>query len=212
MRAADVAFTYRAIFDPRDRATSVESYRAIASLQTPDRYTVVVRLRDPWNAAVRVLFAQADYVYGILPKHAFSGTKVVGSPWEDAPSGTGPFRVTQWRRGDRILLEPNPYYRPRPKLRQIVPNLSSNFVTLRSGAVDVGTLTPQNVEEASRVAGLRVMRVAENATGLLYLQTQRAPTNDVRVRRAIAFALDDRALGDAWLHEYPSATARRSPL
>jgi ABC-type transport system substrate-binding protein len=118
-------------------------------------------------------------------------------------------------RGDRIILVPNRYYVPRPKLEQIVlqivPNLNSNFVTLRSGAVDVGTLTPENVEQAARIASLRIVRVPENATGLLYLQTQASPTNDLRVRRAIALALDYAALANAWLHEYPPATSFLPP-
>lgn len=215
LTSADVAFTYRAIFDPRNRATSVEPYRRIASLQTPDPYTVVVRLRKPWNAAVAVLFAEADYVYGILPKHAFADTKVVGTPWENAPFGTGAFRVKEWLRGDRIVLVRNAYYRPRPKLEQIVlqivSNLNSNFVTLRSGSADVGTLTADNVEQAARIPSLRVMRVPENATGYLYLQTRAAPTSDVRVRRAIAAALDYGALADAWRHEYPAATSFLPP-
>ena len=215
LTSADVAFTYHAIFDPRNRPTSVEPYRQIAALETPDPYTVVIRLRQPWNAAVHVLFAEADYVYGILPKHAFVGTKVVGSSWEDAPFGTGPFHVTRWLRGDQIILQPNPYYRPRPKLRRIVlkivPNLNSNFVTLRTGAVEIGRLTTENVSQAEHLSGVRVLRVPENATGLLYLQTQLAPTNDVRVRRAIAAALDYDALAAAWLRQYPSAASFLPP-
>jgi len=215
LTSADVAFTYRAIFDPRNRATSVETYRQIASLETPDPYTVVMRLRAPSNAAVHVLFAQADYVYGILPKHAFTGTKVVGTPWEDAPFGSGPFRVTHWQRGDRIVLEPNPYFAPHPKLRQIVlqivPNLNSNFVTLRSGLADVGTLTPENVDQAERIPFLSVLRVPENGTQLLYMQTQAPPTNDIRVRRAIAYALDPAALAKAWRHQFPAATSFLPP-
>ncbi|MBV8149843.1 MAG: hypothetical protein JO092_12175, partial [Candidatus Eremiobacteraeota bacterium] len=213
--SADVAFTYRAIFDPRNRTSSVEPYRQIISLQTPDAYTVVIRLREPWNAAVRVLFAQADYVYGILPKHAFSDTKVVGTRWEDAPFGTGPFRVKTWLRGDRIILVRNPYYRPHPKLAQIVlqivPNLNSNFVTLSSGAVDVGTLTADNVGQAARIPSLRVLRIPENATTLLYLQTQAPPTRDIHVRRAIAYALDYAALSNAWRQQYPAATSFLPP-
>ncbi|MBV8531121.1 MAG: ABC transporter substrate-binding protein [Candidatus Eremiobacteraeota bacterium] len=217
LTSADVAFTYRAIFDPRNRATSVEPYRRIVSLQTPDAHTVVIRLRRPWNAAVGVLFAQADYVYGILPKHAFADAKVVGTSWENAPFGTGPFRVKSWLRGDRIVLEPNTYYRPRPKLRQIVlqivPNLNSNFVALQSGAADVGTLTPENVVQAPRVPGLRVMRIPENATRLLYLQTQSAPTRDLRVRRAIAAALDYAALASAWRNQFrPAASFLPPPI
>jgi peptide/nickel transport system substrate-binding protein len=215
LTSADVAFTYRAIFDPRNRTVSVEPYRRIVSLLTPDAHTVVIRLREPWNAAVRVLFAQADYVYGILPKHAFADTKVVGTSWEEAPFGTGPFRVKAWLRGDRIILVPNPYHRPHPKLAQIVlqivPNLNSNFVTLRSGAVDVGTLTSENVFQAERDAGLRVLRIPENATTLLYLQTQAVPTRDVRVRRAIAYALDYASLSNAWRRQYPGATSFLPP-
>ncbi|HMF27598.1 MAG TPA: peptide ABC transporter substrate-binding protein, partial [Candidatus Cybelea sp.] len=209
LTSADVAFTYRAIFDPRNRTVSVEPYRRIAALTTPDAHTVVIRLRAPWNAAVRVLFAQADYVYGILPKHAFADTKVVGTPWEDAPFGTGPFRVKKWLRGDRIVLVPNPYYRPQPKLQQIVlqivPNLNANFVALQSGAVDVSTLTPENVAQASRIPGVRVLRFPENATRLLYFQTQRAPTRELVVRRAVASALDYAALAGAWKYVYPPA-------
>ncbi len=215
LTSADVAFTYRAIFDPRNRATSIEPYRRVVSLRTPDPHTVVMQLRGPWNAAVRVLFAQADFAYGILPKHAFADTKIVGSPWENAPFGTGPFRVKTWLRGDRIVLEPNPYYRPRPKLAQIVlqivPNLNSNFVALRSGAVDVGTLTAENVVQAQRTPGIRVLRIPENATRLLYLQTQASPTKDIRVRRAIAHALDYRALSAAWRSEFRAATSFLPP-
>lgn len=215
LTSADVAFTYRAIFDPRNRATSVEPYRRIVALQTPDAHTVVIRLRAPWNAAVRVLFAQADYVYGILPRHAFADTKVVGTPWENAPFGSGPFRVQSWLRGDRIVLVPNPFYRPRPKLGRIelriVPNLNSNFVALQSGIVDVGTLTPENVAQAARVPGLHVLRVPENATRLLYLQTQAGPTRDLRVRRAIASALDYAALAAAWRNEFSAATSFLPP-
>jgi peptide/nickel transport system substrate-binding protein len=215
LTSADVAFTYRAIFDPRNRATSVVPYQRIVSLRTPDAYTVVIRLREPWNAAVRVLFAQADYVYCILPKHAFTGTKVVGSAWESAPFGSGPFRVKTWLRGDQIVLEPNPYYRPRARLDRIVlrivPNLNSNFVVLRSGGVDVGTLTPENVVEAERTSGLRVLRFPENATRLLYLQTQRTPTSDVRVRRAIAETLDYSALSAAWRNVFTPATSFLAP-
>ncbi len=213
--SADVAFTYKAIFDPRNRATTVETYRRVVSLQTPDAHTVVIHLDKPWNAAVRALFAQSDYPYGILPKHAFEDTKVVGTPWEDAPFGTGPFRVTQWKRGDRIILEANRYYNPAPKLKrivmEIVPDLNSNFVALQSGAADVGRFTAENVSQGERIPGIRVLRVPENATGFLYLQTQAAPTKDVHVRRAIAYALDRPELANAWHGEYLSASSFLPP-
>ena len=111
LTAADVAFTYRAIVDPRNPVESIDAYRRIAALRTPDRYTIVVRLHDPWNAAVAELFAQADFAFGILPAHAFSSTDVRRGAWDQRPFGTGPFRVTQWQRANHIVLERNPYYR-----------------------------------------------------------------------------------------------------
>jgi peptide/nickel transport system substrate-binding protein len=213
--SADVLFTYRAIFDPRNRATLVEPYRRIASIKAPDRYTVVIQLRRPWNAAVRVLFAQSDYPYGILPKHAFKDTKVTGTPWESAPFGTGPFRVTTWRRGDRIVLEPNPYYQPRPKLRQIVmqiiPNLNSNFLALESHSADIAELTPDNYQRAAQIPGIRVVRFPENGTGFLYMQTQLPPTDELAVRTAIAHAVDLNELSHAWRRAYPIATSFLPP-
>ena len=53
LTSADVAFTFEAIVDPRNPVLSEDAYRRVSSLSTPDPYTVVVRLRAPWNAAVR---------------------------------------------------------------------------------------------------------------------------------------------------------------
>ena len=179
-RSPTAPFSIRAIVRRRSNRIAGSS-----RLRTPDPHTVVIRLRHPWNAAVRVLFAQADYVYGILPKHAFADTQVVGPPWENAPFGTGPFRVKSWLRGDRIILEPNPYYRPRPKLRQIVlEDRSEPKLQLRRATVGCGRC--RNADRRKRrcrqssIAGLRVRRIPENATQLLYLQTQAAPTSDVQ--------------------------------
>jgi peptide/nickel transport system substrate-binding protein len=94
LTSADVGFTYRAIVDPRNPVESVDAYRRIAALQTSDRYTVVVRLHRPWNAAVAELFAQADFAFGILPAHAFATTDIRRGAWDQRPFGTGPFRVT----------------------------------------------------------------------------------------------------------------------
>ena len=77
LTSADVAFTYRAIFDSRNPVLSQDAYRRIASLETPDRYTVIVRLKQPWNAAVSDLFAQSDFAFGILPAHAFSSLSLI---------------------------------------------------------------------------------------------------------------------------------------
>jgi len=211
LTAADVAFTYRAILNPANRTAADEAYRRIATLTTPDAQTVVVTLRKPWSGAVRELFAQADFVYGILPRHAFRGTLVTGTPWESTAFGTGPFRVVSWRRSDRIVLEPNMYFRPRPKLQRIVLRPITNpvaaFDALRAHEVDVAGLTPDDVADAAHVAGTRIARIPENGSYALYLQTVAGPTRDVRVRRAIADALDLPSIGKAARGVFPPSTS-----
>ncbi len=195
MTSQDVAFTYRAILDSRNNVLSQDAYRRIAALQTPDKSTVVIRLKHRWNAAVSDLFAQSDFAFGILPAHAFSGTQLALSAWEQHPFGTGPFRVSRWSRGDRIDLVPNPYFTPRPKLARIelriIPDRNTAFVALRTRDVDVSALTtPQMIAQARSMRQIRILRTPLNGTLWLSLQTARGPASSPNVRRALAYALD----------------------
>lgn len=214
--SADVAFTYRAIIDPRNNVLSVDAYQRIKSLQTPDPYTVVIRLKRPWNAAVTRLFAQSDFAFGILPAHAFRNTRLERAAWEQHPFGTGPFRVVHWSRGNEIVLEPNPYFRPAPKLARIVlriiPDATAAFDALRAHDVDIAPLYPEMLAQARGLRDIKVQRTPENATFWLTLQSSRPPADDVRVRRAIAYALGMNTIADAYEHVYPQAGAFLAPV
>lgn len=216
LTSADVAFTYHAIIDPRNNVLSVDAYQRIASLSTPDPYTVVIRLKGPWNAAVTRLFAQSDFAFGILPAHAFASTQLQRAAWEQHPFGSGPFRVVQWQRGDRIVLEPNPYFQPAPKLARIVlriiPNADSAFNALRTGEVDIAPVYPNRLAAAREFHGITLVTTPENATFWLTLQTSRPPTSDVRIRRAIAYAVDLSEIADTYQHAYPQAGAFVPPV
>ncbi len=216
LTSADVAFTYRAIVDPRNNVLSVDAYQRIDSLSTPDAHTVVVRLKQPWNAAVSRLFAQSDFAFGILPAHAFADTQLQRAAWEQRPFGTGPFRVARWYRGDRIVLDANPYFRPAPHLKRIVlriiPNSDAAFNALRAGDVDVAPIYPDMLARAREVRTITLVRTPENATFWLSLQTSRAPANDLRVRRAVAYALDMQTIARAYQHAYPQAAAFLPPV
>lgn len=198
LSSRDVAFTFRAILDPRNPVESEDAYRRVAALETPDAHTVVVRLKKRWNAAVAQLFAQADFAFGILPAHAFASTDVTRAAWNQHPFGTGPFRVVQWERANRIILEPNPYYRPAPKLRRIVfdliPSRAASLVALRSGDVDVAYLDPVQLPEARGVPGVRIVVTPVNGLYMLTLRVTNAPTSDAAVRRAIDAAIDRNAI------------------
>ena len=127
----------------------------------------------------------------------------------ERPFGTGPFRVIAWQRGESLELEPNPYYLPKPKLARIsvriIPNETAALHALQTREVDVAELNPDTLSEAQKDPGLRVVRLAENGLRALYFQTAADPTSDVRVRRAIAYALDMGVVSKAWRGVYPAA-------
>lgn len=217
LTSADVAFTFGAIMDPRNPVLSQDAYRRIESLSTPDARTVIIRLRSPWNAAVRELFAQSDFAFGILPAHAFAGTSLQRAPWEDHAFGSGPFRVTEWRRGDRIVLEPNPYFSPRPKLRRIelrmISDINAVLVALHAGEADAARLGgADEVPQVSSDPNLRVLTTDINGIDYLTLQTTASPTDDIRVRRAIANALDVPLLSRGSHNLYSRAGAFLPPV
>jgi peptide/nickel transport system substrate-binding protein len=216
LTSADVAFTYRAILDSRNPVLSQDAYRRIASLETPDPYTVVILLKKRWNAAVNDLFAQSDFAFGILPAHAFQSTQLLHAAWENHAFGTGPFRVVSWRRGDRVVLDRNPYYTPAPKLArivlQMVPDANTALVALRSHDVDVAPVYPDRLSTAEHTPGLHVLRTPENATVWLTLQLSAPPANDIAVRRAIASAIDLQTIYRLFHGVYPVAASFLPPV
>jgi peptide/nickel transport system substrate-binding protein len=217
LTSKDVAFTYRAILDPRNPVLSQDAYRRIASLTTPDRYTVEIRLKRPWNAAVSDLFAESDFAFGILPAHAFHGTLLQSADWENHAFGTGPFRVARWLRGDRIELVPNPYYSPRPRLRRIdlrvIHDDNTAFIALRTHEVDVASLeTPQLVAQAQTLGDLRIQRTPLNGTVWLTIQSTTPPGENPAFRRAVAAALDMGSLEKTYSGLYPPAASFLPPV
>ena len=88
---------------------------------------------------------------------------------------------------------------------RIVPDQTTAFNALQARDADAAELNSDNVQQAAALEGFRISRTPENGIRALYLQTATAPTSDVRVRRAIARALDLRGLAKAWRDLYPAA-------
>lgn len=194
----DVAFTYRAILDPRNPITEAQPYRRIVSLETPDAHTVRIRLSAPWSGAVHELFAASDYIFGILPAHAFASTDLRHAAWNDHPFGTGPFRVTQWNRGDTIVFERNPYAWQPPHLQRVVVKMVADentaYIDLQSHAVDFTDVTYDQAVRAKSMRDIALVAVPRNETDFIEFQTERPAVRDLSVREAIAYAIDRAAI------------------
>jgi peptide/nickel transport system substrate-binding protein len=113
--------------------------------------------------------------------------------------GTGPYRVAEWRTGEYILLERVPdYWRgpeyPRIKriLFRFIANTSTRINQLRDGEVHVVALVPwDKVRELTNITTIRLNRIVGNGYEHVTLnENQFPPFADVRVRQALAHAVD----------------------
>jgi peptide/nickel transport system substrate-binding protein len=206
--AADVVASYRAVMDPRSIVQSRHGYDVVAAVATPDPYTVRFRLKRPFAPFVGTIFAESDAPYYLAPAHLLRAGTLAQSPLGSAPVGTGPYRLVRWARGDRMEFAANDaYWNGKPAISRIVlrfiPDENSQLVALRTGEIDGILVISANAAAAARtIPHVRVARSALNAYWGVMMNTARGPTADVRVRRALAAAIDARAFRDNVTHGF----------
>lgn len=109
--AADVAFTYEYITNPETASASAATYDTIESVEAIDDYTIKINFKQV-NPAWSMPFVGSEGM--ILPRHKFAeynGVNARQAPANLMAVGTGPFRVVEFKPGDTVVYEPNPYFR-----------------------------------------------------------------------------------------------------
>ncbi|HEY4440303.1 MAG TPA: ABC transporter substrate-binding protein [Candidatus Elarobacter sp.] len=198
--SSDVAFSYAAIMNPANNVPNRHGYDEIASVATPDPYTVVFRMKRPYAPALTTLFSDAE-PSPILPAHLLATYPNLNQiDFNQHPVGTGPYKVVHWNRGDAVELEANDaYYLGAPKIRRIsvrvVPDENTLVNQLRAHEVDVFAEASVNgYGQVRALPGIAIALTPMHGAGNVLINTRRPPLNDVRVRRAIAAAIDKDAI------------------
>ena len=109
--AADVAFTYEYITNPKVGSTTAGNYESIKNVAAVDEHTVKVEFNEI-NPAWFLAFVGSQGM--ILPKHIYEnyqGEKAREAPANLQPIGTGPYQVVEFKPGDVVIYQPNPYFR-----------------------------------------------------------------------------------------------------
>lgn len=206
LNAKDVVFTFKAIMNPANNVQVRTGYDQIASIEAPDDYTVVVHMRHVFSPIVAYFMCQQGG-FPVMPAHLLAQYPNVNRlPYNTLPIGSGPFRVTEWVHGDHITLVANPHYwRGPPKLNKIVYRFITNTTTiqvlLQTHEVDAwfrasADLYPQLIT----IPGYHVLVSDENLFGHIDFNVKDPLLADVRVRKAIEFALDRPAMARILSH------------
>ncbi len=206
LTARDVLFSYRAIVDPRNNVPTRVGYEEVQQIGAPDPHTVVVRLRRRFSPFVQYFFGPQG-VGAIMPAHLLAGiTDLNHAAYNQRPLGSGPFRVVSWRRGDTVTLEANPFYwRGKPRIDRLVYHIiadpSTRLEVLRTGEVDAYfDIDPQLLPQVRMLPNVRVALTPVNDLHVIRFNLRDPLLRDVRVRRAVAMAIDRRALIAAATH------------
>ncbi len=187
--SADVKFTLEAIMDEKNASPSAQFFKPVTKIETPDPYTVVITLADPYAP---FLLALGSHTAGIMPARA---TMAMGmEKFDRAPIGTGPFKFDEWAPDDKIVLSKNKnYFIAEPKLDKVIfrpiPKPETMAAELLSGGLDVGSeLLPQDIARMKK-SGLVVKSVPGLTSRYLGFNAQRKPFSDVRFRKAVYHAV-----------------------
>jgi peptide/nickel transport system substrate-binding protein len=198
--AHDVVFSTKVILDPKTRVLTREGWDRIASVEQHDNYTVVYHLKEPF-APFSAIFNSGVGGPAILPKHLLEHTADINTDAYNAnPIGIGPFRYVEWRRGDRILMEANErYFRGAPKLQRveyrIVPSRDTLLLQLQTGEIDLWpNASAAYYPRLQALNNIVVLRQHGYQYGHLDFNLSRPILQDVRVRRALALAIDRETL------------------
>jgi len=188
----DVKFTFERLMDPKNATAHPEYYKDIDSVQVVDPYTVKIKLKNV-NSMFLFNLARPDSI--IVNKQAVDKLK-------SAPVGTGPFKFVEWARGDHVTLAKfEDYYRKGiPYLDKVtfkfIGDPSAQIATLKAGDIDAIAydVSPENALLLEKDPKFKVFNGYTTTKVIMSINNSRKPFDDVRVRRAMAYAIDRKAI------------------
>lgn len=191
LTSRDVVYSYRRLIDPGFVSPYKSAFRQLAAVDAVDDYTVRFTLKEPFAA-----FAAQLVEPGVVPDGA-------GADQALRPIGTGPYRFSRYVADDRLEFTAfDRYFEGAPAnagvVMKIVPDDTMRGLELRKGTVDVtiNDMAPDVIHQLARGGEFRL----ETSPGLDFfyvgLNVQDPVLRDRRVRHAIGYAIDRRAIID----------------
>ncbi|WP_458700144.1 peptide-binding protein [Sulfurospirillum sp. 1307] len=190
--AKDVLFTYNTIISPKIYTPYSSSFVHIKSVKI-DKNRVIVKYKYPYFKALETWMMQ------ILPEHILKKEKdLMTSKFNQSPIGTGSYTIKKFSPSSDITLYANKnYFIHEPKISKIiyhfVPDSSSRFLMLKSGKLDVGNLTPLQLErqiDEDFKSKFNIYEDLAHSYSYLGFNLKNKKFKDIRVRKALSYAIN----------------------
>jgi peptide/nickel transport system substrate-binding protein len=183
-----VKFSYEKVLDEEHGALWRGMIASIVDIETPDDYTVLLNTGEPNRALLRNLT-----LVGIMTEGIFDE---IGGDWATNAVGTGPYTFVEFRPAERLILERNDdYWGDAPLTRRldirVITETGTRVSALQTGEVlVVNNVPPDQVDRIESDPNLTIMSTPTARIVYLGFRVDREPFDDVRVRQAINYAVN----------------------
>lgn len=221
MTADDVVYTAELFLDENNNSPYRNKFiigEEPVKWEKIDDYTVQATLPQPSSSFLAKTSRADEIFFTILPKHILEKCDNLETcdEFNQHPIGTGPFKLVEYVPDQRVVEEAfDDYFQGKPGVRQVIrlalPNEQSALAALKSGEIDVATLREAgNVNAADDDPNLTVYRYDSNWIMIARFNMANPILEDIRVRQAIAHAVDRENLVKAAVG--PTAKPGNSPI
>lgn len=191
--AKDVVFTYKSILDPKAASPLATLLDSVDAVKAVDPTTVAFDLNRPDPAFYDKL------QIGIVPEHLLAGKDLQTAAFNRKPVGTGPYVVTEFQPGGRIVEQANPdYFRGPPRIKRLVltavEDENARVALLEKGTIDAAGIVPKLASRVRRNSDYDVFEVRTADARVVALPNRDPVLRDRAVRRALSYAVDREAM------------------
>ena len=191
LTSRDVKWTFDSLLQGKIRSTRAAAYRYVDHIEAPDETTVIFHLKEPFS---NLLWNLSDGSMGIVPYGSLSEIT-------SQPIGSGPFRYVSAEPDKEVILERNDsYWGAKAHVQRlrftVVPDPTTRALELRKGSADIASnaLTSDTVLALQKEPNLEVEQSPGTILSYLAFNLRDPILRDVRVRQAIAYAIDRRPM------------------
>jgi len=188
LTSRDVKWSFESLLQREIRSTKTGTYSLVDHIEVPDERTVIFHLKQPWAGLLWNLAGGEGM--GIVPYGSLD--EISGHP-----IGSGPFRFVSAEQDKEVVIERNNnYWGAKAELERVrfmvVPDTTTRALELRKGSADleINALFPDMVLTLQREPRLQVVRGPGTVLAYMAFNLRDPILRDVRVRQAIAYAID----------------------
>jgi len=191
----DVLFTWKKVTDPDTRTPYGSDYQLVSKASCANNHIFIAEYDEPYAPALETWAS-----LHILPEHLLKNENINDTYFSLNPTGSNYYALDEWTTGQQVKLKTNPnsvHGRPllEKKITRIIPDLSSQFMELIAGNIDLMNINPiqfSRVFPSRSELNDKIDLYKEMGNGYTYFgfNLKKKPFDDINIRKAISYAIN----------------------